>query len=311
MTLASVVIPSRGGAGRLPRLLSALAAQDDPGWEAIVVVDGDIDHSARVIEQYAHLPVRSIIFPQNRGRVAALNAGFDAATGEILIRCDDDMEPFPDWISQHKKIHAHQRVGAIGLPLNISPDTAYWRAYGSVVDQKFRDGAYATDLDDQWRYWGGNVSMTRQTWQRVGPYSDAYRGYGFEDVDMGYLLHAAGIEVRLFPELHIRHHMAAVTTVIRARRAYHSGAARRIFEARHGQHVLGDPLHVTPSLWNRLVGGLSHFPLSGITAVARAADLLAAVLPGPVAHKVIAMVVEGAGMAGSRSARDVSTRKES
>ena len=79
MTLASIIIPSRGGAKRLPRLLSALAAQDDRDWEAIVVIDGDVDGSRQVVERYRHLPVRSTVFPENRGRVAALNAGFAAA----------------------------------------------------------------------------------------------------------------------------------------------------------------------------------------------------------------------------------------
>ena len=43
MTRGSVVIPSRGGAERLPRILAALVAQQGSDWEAVVVLDGDID----------------------------------------------------------------------------------------------------------------------------------------------------------------------------------------------------------------------------------------------------------------------------
>ena len=120
MTLASVIIPSRGGAQRLPTLLSALAAQDDHSWEAIVVIDGDVDDSASVVARYdRQLPVRCIVFPENRGRVAALNAGFEAARGDVLIRCDDDMEPRPDYVAQHRRAHRGDRCGAVGLPLNV------------------------------------------------------------------------------------------------------------------------------------------------------------------------------------------------
>ena len=43
---ASVIVPSRGGAQRLPRLIGALAAQEDaPPFEVHVVVDGDVDGS--------------------------------------------------------------------------------------------------------------------------------------------------------------------------------------------------------------------------------------------------------------------------
>lgn len=301
---ASIIVPSRGGAERLPRLLSALAAQDDPDWEAVIVLDGDIDDSEQVVASYAHLPVRCLVFPENRGRVAALNAGFAEATGDILIRCDDDMEPYPDFVSAQKRVHGGEPIGAVGLPQNISPATAYWRAYGRDVDRLFRDTAYATDAHDQWRYWGGNVSLTRATWEQVGDYSDAYRGYGFEDVDMGYLVHRAGIPVRVVPDLEIRHHMAAVTTVIRATRAYHSGAARRIFESRHGRDVLGDPLAGGTSPWNRLVGAVSHLPLPALQTLARAVDLAAAVVPHAIGHKLVALTVEGAGMSGSRHAAE-------
>ena len=41
---ASVIVPSRGGAQRLPRLLRALAHQEGaPAFEICVVLDGDID----------------------------------------------------------------------------------------------------------------------------------------------------------------------------------------------------------------------------------------------------------------------------
>ena len=53
MTRGSVVIPSRGGAQRLPRILDALVAQQGSVWEAVVVLDGDIDDSAAVVARYA------------------------------------------------------------------------------------------------------------------------------------------------------------------------------------------------------------------------------------------------------------------
>ena len=37
---ASVIVPTRGGAARLPVLLTALCRQDDQDFEVIVVIDG-------------------------------------------------------------------------------------------------------------------------------------------------------------------------------------------------------------------------------------------------------------------------------
>ena len=299
MTLASIIIPSRGGAHRLPRLLTALAAQDDDQWEAFIVIDGDVDNSQAVVRQYEHLPVRPIVFPENRGRVAALNAGFADARGDVLIRCDDDMEPSIDYVRLHKAAHAQDPCGAVGLPINISAGTPYWRVYGAQADSAFRSQAYRTPEHRTWRFWGGNVSVSRHVFEAVGEYSTDFRAYGFEDVDYGYRIHAAGFPVRLLPELETRHHMAAVTTQIRSSRAFHSGAARRIFERRHGVDVLGDPTALEPSPWNRLVAAVGNrLDASRTRQLATFADASARMLPAPLARKLVALTVEAAALAG-------------
>ena len=73
---ASVIVPSRGGAERLPVLVGALAAQQDaPPFEVHVVLDGDVDGSAAVLERLAakhpHLPLTWTVFEENRGRAVS------------------------------------------------------------------------------------------------------------------------------------------------------------------------------------------------------------------------------------------------
>ncbi|WP_297746483.1 glycosyltransferase family 2 protein [uncultured Tessaracoccus sp.] len=307
MTLASIVIPSRGGAKRLPVLLSALAAQDDRDWEAIVVIDGDIDDSASVVARYAHLPVRSIVFPDNRGRVAALNAGFAEAGGDVLIRCDDDLVPAPDYVRQHKAA-ATAHGSAIGLCLNELPDTPYARAYGAEADKLFQAAAYRTPSDSAWRYWGGNVSVTREIWQRVGLYDTDYRSYGWEDVDYGYRVFADGNPVTIVRELATPHRLAAVTTRLRVLRAFHSGAARRTFEGKHPEARLSPAEPSPSSMWNKLVLAIGkHSTRRGLALAARVVDVLARVLPRPISRKLIALLVEGAGVAGYRRPSDTTT----
>lgn len=306
MTLASIIIPSRGGAKRLPRLLSALAAQDDRDWEAIVVIDGDVDGSQQVVERYRHLPVRAIVFPENRGRVAALNAGFDNSEGGVLIRCDDDLVPGIDYVRQHKAAHETQPGGAVGLYLNQLPDTPYARAYGSDADEIFRRGAYASH--EAWRYWAGNCSTTRDLWDAVGPYDRDYRAYGWEDVDWGFRLHRQGVAVRLVPELETPHFVAAVTTQSRVRRAFHSGAARRLFESKHGADVLSSAIPPADGLWNRAVRAVGRAPSwTFLDAASAAVDVGARVLPRALSHKAIALLVEGGSVAGYRHPDDVTT----
>ncbi|AZZ40496.1 glucosyltransferase [Acidipropionibacterium jensenii] len=306
MTSASIVIPSFRGAKRLPRLLAALAAQTSSDWEAIVVIDGDLDGSQQVVDRYSHLPVRSIVFPQNRGRVAALNAGFEAATGDVLIRCDDDLEPAPDYVAQHVASHSGDAQGTIGIYRNVLVPSRYTTVYGEQADTLFRQAAYSASPDQRWRFWAGNVSVTRDTWNRVGGYDPRYRTYGWEDVDYGFRLREAGIPVVIDTSLETDHHAAAVTTPSRVRRAYHSGEARRLFDQIHGPGASSAVRPVDATTWNRLVGATANqLTYRRASALSEVVDTAIRGLPGPVGRKLVALLVEAAGVAGYRNTEDV------
>ncbi|GAA4485974.1 glycosyltransferase family 2 protein [Microbacterium panaciterrae] len=309
--LASIVVPTRGGSARLPRLFAALRAQTEPAWEAIVVVDGDIDGSAAVIaEAAADLPVRALVLPENRGRSAALNAGFADARGGILIRCDDDLRPGPEYVAAHVARHAEGVCGVIGLYRNVYPDTAYARAYGRERDGRFRADAYAAPAESAWRYWAGNVSVARETYDRIGDYDTAFRAYGWEDVDWGYRLHQSGIGIVLAPELETPHHVAATTTEVRVTRAFLAGAAKRAFDAKHGlapsdlarsDPASGGSASTAPAgVWNRLVHRTAaRHGLAELQRRARTADRVVARSPRWLAEKHVAWLVESAGLSGA------------
>ncbi|QHF22012.1 glycosyltransferase [Rathayibacter sp. VKM Ac-2762] len=296
MSVASVVVPSYAGAARLPRLLAALAAQTHRDLDVVVVLDGVVDASEHALDA-SPVPVRRVVLPENRGRSAALTAGFDAARGDVLIRCDDDLEPGPGWAAAHVGAHRDAVVGVVGLCPDVDPGTAYSRAYGRPAGERFRRGAYAAGPDASWRYWGGNVSVTRATYDRVGGYSTDYREYGWEDVDWGYRLHRLGVPVRIEPGAEALHHGASVSAAVRSRRAFLSGAARRTFERLHPEQVR----EAVPAAgaWDAAVRLLARGGSERRTAlVAGFADAALGVVPRPVGEKLVALAVESAAIAG-------------
>ncbi|GHG46537.1 hypothetical protein GCM10012320_12630 [Sinomonas cellulolyticus] len=298
---ATVVVPTHAGARRLPVLFQALESQDTDDFEVVVVVDGDADGTADVVAHWsARLPVRSVVFAENQGRSAALNAGAASARGRVLIRADDDLEPAPGYVSAHVRQHEEGEHGAIGLYLNSLPDTPYARAYGMRADARFREQALAAPPDGQWRYWAGNVSVLREVHERIGGYDARFRRYGWEDVDYGYRLHQAGIAVRIVPELSAVHHVAATTTTIRALRALHSGAARETFVGIHGAEALSEPSKGTGT-WDRLVRASAALVSERtLSLYGPAVDLTGRFLPARAAEKLVALAVESAGLAGIR-----------
>ncbi|WP_420826524.1 glycosyltransferase family 2 protein [Neomicrococcus lactis] len=298
-----MVVPTRGGISRLPRLVEAFASQSQQEFEVIFVVDGDLDgssdylSSSLVKDKLTHS--RVITFSENRGRSVALNEGFSASNGEILIRCDDDLEPNPGYIQNHIDRHERLVQGVVGLTRNVLPDTPYARAYGNEADRLAEKAALDISSGLRWRHWAGNVSIPRSIWSKVGMYDISYRRYGWEDVDYGYRIHRAGYPIVIAPELTTPHHAAAVTTKIRSLRALHSGAARDKFVELHGEDVL--PQAYGTTLWNRLVSGVAEVSNeNSISIASNLIDHVLPVVPSAVGRKLVALMVESSGLAGVR-----------
>ena len=93
----SVVIPTFNEGEMVAHCIAAVAASDYPAarFEIIAVDDGSRDdtwvHMQRA--EAAHPgQVRLIRLPENRGKRAALHAGFKAAQGEIIVTLDSDSQ---------------------------------------------------------------------------------------------------------------------------------------------------------------------------------------------------------------------------
>ncbi|HZF10280.1 MAG TPA: glycosyltransferase family 2 protein [Thermoanaerobaculia bacterium] len=98
---ASAVIPVYNSAGILPELIERLEAvlgREFERFEAILVNDGSKDGSWPVIEELAarYDWVTGIDLMRNYGQHNALLCGIRAATGELTITLDDDLQHRPE-----------------------------------------------------------------------------------------------------------------------------------------------------------------------------------------------------------------------
>jgi glycosyltransferase involved in cell wall biosynthesis len=99
----SVVIPLFNEDESLPELCSWITRvmdQEQLSYEVILIDDGSTDNSWEVITQIsaANNAFKGIQFQRNYGKSAALNEGFKAAKGEVVITMDADMQDSPDEI---------------------------------------------------------------------------------------------------------------------------------------------------------------------------------------------------------------------
>lgn len=212
---ASIVINTKDRFTRLYIVLKALEDQVDENIEVIVVCDGcsqeTLDNLNKVKLSY---PVRSIVSHNNLGRAAARNIGAKAATGDIVIFIDDDRVPGSDFIRKHIVAHRERCVvlgnrsdillseAEIGVIVSseqalkqfihnlASKATKAWDSQESLLRRVlfFRSNPLKWLL-----FYTGNVSIERDDLVKVGFFDENFKGWGYEDLEIGYRLHKEGI----------------------------------------------------------------------------------------------------------------------
>jgi GT2 family glycosyltransferase len=96
--LVSVIIPNFNGAAYLERCLASLARQTYEDVEVIIVDNASSDGSVELIRRVAP-DARLLLQTQNLGFAGGLNAGIQAASGEIIAVLNNDTEVSPTWLA--------------------------------------------------------------------------------------------------------------------------------------------------------------------------------------------------------------------
>ena len=99
----SIVVPLYNEEDSLKELsawINNVAIQNKLTYELIFIDDGSTDSSWKVVSdiQTENNFVKGISFRRNYGKSAALNVGFEAAIGEVVITMDADLQDSPDEI---------------------------------------------------------------------------------------------------------------------------------------------------------------------------------------------------------------------
>jgi len=164
VTDVSVVVPIHNEVESLPLLIESIASAligTELSYEIVCVDDGSSDGSTQLLKQLAasRSDLRAVILRRNYGQTAAMSAGFDRATGRVIVTMDGDLQNDPadipllvakleegyDLVSGWRKNRQDDRLTRL-LPSQI----ANW-LIGRVTSVKLHDygcslKAYRTEL---------------------------------------------------------------------------------------------------------------------------------------------------------------------
>jgi len=114
--LVSIVMPVYNTAQYLDEAINSILAQSFQDFEFIIINDGSTDGSADILERYSRIDNRIKLFHQeNKGVIASLNKGCQAARGKYIARMDSDDISLPDRLSiQVTLMEANPNIGICG-----------------------------------------------------------------------------------------------------------------------------------------------------------------------------------------------------
>ena len=180
----SVVIPCKDDGGLLSRCLQSLASQTLAPLEVIVVDNNSSDDTGAVAASHG----ARVLDEKTPGIAAAACTGYDAARGEVIVRCDADCVPPEDWLER------------IAARFSAEPDLALLTGPGVFYGvNRFRGRlagiwymqAYFVLMGAAMGHWppfGSNCAFRRRDWERVRHRVRRSDQGVHDDADLGFVL---------------------------------------------------------------------------------------------------------------------------
>lgn len=181
-TISVITATAGGRLDLLERKLVALVGQDiEPTRIEWVIADdgGREPELESVVGRPAPFEVKVVRLPEPIGPGPARNAALEVAEGEIIYLSDDDCSPGPSTLGEHAAAVAGGDVVSIG-GLRFEPE----------------DGKETTWLARRANWWnvnGANTAVRADVLRDVGGFDETLKGYGVEDVLLGYELKRRGL----------------------------------------------------------------------------------------------------------------------
>lgn len=156
----SVIIPVRNGAPYIREAIQSILSQTLPASEIIVVDDGSIDETYRVVSEIENV---KYVRQEQSGQATARNRGFEESTGDIIAFLDADDMWTPEKLSlQVAHLHSSPPLDCVfGLAVEFagSPPSA------PEIELSRKHEAHLP----------GAMLVRRQTFTAVGPYESRWR----------------------------------------------------------------------------------------------------------------------------------------
>lgn len=206
---ASIVIPVWNGSTVIKDCLEAVYGNSSEDLLEVICVDNaSHDDSAGLIAE-AFPQARVLKQPVNLGFAGGVNAGVQAAQGDVFILLNQDCIPQPGWLpALAQALQSYPQYGIFGSTIYNPDDTL--NHTGAAIRHPDATGTHLTDWGDgQVKkvefVTGAATAIRRETWEIVGQFDEGYYPAYYEDGDYCYRARSRGVETAWVPQARVRH----------------------------------------------------------------------------------------------------------
>lgn len=205
----SILIPCRNEEQYIAGCLESIAACDyEKDRMEVLVIDGmSSDRTRAIVAEMAlrHPCIRIVDNPRCK-MPAAMNIGFQAARGEIVLIASAHSTYLPSYFSKCVEFLEAYGVDNVGGALQIKPgkETIVSQAIARVLSHRFGSGNAMVKVGPKEPRWADTVAFgcyRKSILQRIGPWNEELAGSS--DFDFNLRLKKAGGRILLVPELQI------------------------------------------------------------------------------------------------------------
>lgn len=228
-----VVIPNWNGEKELPACLDAVLAQSYKDFTLVVVDNGSVDGSRKILEKYQKKDsrIRTIYNDKNYGFTGGMNPGLELAIAEkaaCVAGCNNDALPHKDWLKYLVEfLDKHPSYGtaackllhADGKTIDSTGDQysvwglPYPRGRGEPAGKQYND---QTDIFGA----SGGASMYRvKMLEQVGVFDQDFFAY-YEDIDLSFRCQLAGWKTGFVPQSVVYHEQGVTSSRLKGFTTY-------------------------------------------------------------------------------------------
>ncbi len=242
-------------------------------YEAVVIDDGSTDGTGEYIKGINRNYGLKYIYMERNGessRSRARNKGIKAACGEIIIFIDGDMLVKEDYLREIDRcFKVREDIVVIGNRVMLDKDAfyeedlrdRYYEAPGFMVDTfnkmeirhiMYKHLSYNSSCQIYpWMHvFSCNMAVSKKLLDRNGYFDENFKGWGMEDVELGYRLYKAGAKIIINNRIEAFHQCHSKENTIKIGADKYQAIARNaIYFAQKYPEALGLPVYMVEKLF--------------------------------------------------------------